>query len=164
MIRRFLATKPKFGSSTAPPTVPVKGFFLILVENYGLIPRSKCGTYYTVDRNYRPFSVFLMNVMPLKWSIFVICRSNLSRPTQIFGPKSLGKRAFRFKKYFYVKIILEFPEFKTFEELHRWSLNNHEQFWARMSKSMISWDKEFTVTGKTTVGVPLVLLVKTARK
>ena len=44
---------------------------------------------------------------------------------------------------------LEFPEFKTFEELHRWSLNNHEQFWARMSKSMISWDKEFTVTGKT---------------
>ena len=44
--------------------------------------------------------------------------------------------------------FLEFPEFKTFEELHRWSLNNHEQFWARMSKSMISWDKEFTVTGK----------------
>ena len=30
MIRRFLATKPKFGSSTAPPTVPVKGFLLIL--------------------------------------------------------------------------------------------------------------------------------------
>ena len=45
-------------------------------------------------------------------------------------------------------IFLEFPEFKTFEELHRWSLNNHEQFWARMSKSMISWEKDFTLTGK----------------
>ena len=64
----------------------------------------------------------------------------------------------------FVKIILEFPEFKTFEELHRWSLNNHEQFWARMSKSMISWDKEFTVTGKNfTVDVALVVPVKTAR-
>ena len=35
MIRRFLATKPKFGSSAAPPTVPVKGFKMVLAgTNY----------------------------------------------------------------------------------------------------------------------------------
>ena len=38
----------------------------------------------------------------------------------------------------------EFPEFTTFEQLHRWSLENHEEFWGRVSRSMISWDKPFT--------------------
>ena len=113
MIRRFLATKPKFGSSTAPPTVPVKGFLLILAgfesRNSGKI-RSD------------PFPAKTWAIREKNGLIFVTKFSNF---------------------YF-----LEFPEFKTFEELHQWSLNNHEQFWARMSKSMISWDTEFSITGK----------------
>ena len=111
MIRRFLATKPKFGSSTAPPTVPVKGFKMVLAgKNYRNSRKIRCDPF-RIRRD--PFRAVRFRILEL----------------EIF--------------YF-----LEFPEFKTFEELHRWSLNNHEQFWARMSKSMISWDKEFTVTGK----------------
>ena len=64
MIRRFLATKPKFGSSTAPPTVPVKGFFLILADSYAKF----------LDQNTRSveiiahFLVYLMKLVFLKWS------------------------------------------------------------------------------------------------
>ena len=40
----------------------------------------------------------------------------------------------------------EFPEFKSFEELHRFSVNNHEEFWGKVAKSQIKWHKEFTIT------------------
>ena len=40
----------------------------------------------------------------------------------------------------------EFPEFRSFEELHKFSINNHEEFWGKVAKSQIKWEKEFTVT------------------
>ena len=40
----------------------------------------------------------------------------------------------------------EFPEFRSFEELHKFSINNHDDFWGKVAKSQIKWEKEFTVT------------------
>ena len=45
-------------------------------------------------------------------------------------------------------IVPEFPEFESFQELHNYSIKNHEEFWARMSRSMISWQEDFSITGK----------------
>jgi hypothetical protein len=42
----------------------------------------------------------------------------------------------------------EFPEFTTFEEIYKYSIENHEDFWKRIAKTQIKWDKEFTITGK----------------
>ena len=42
--------------------------------------------------------------------------------------------------------VSEFPEFQSFHDLHRYSIDHHEEFWARISRSMISWEKEFTIT------------------
>ena len=52
MIRRFLATKPKFGSSTAPPTVPVKGFhWFWSVENTEITGKYRVNRFWP---NYGP--------------------------------------------------------------------------------------------------------------
>ena len=44
--------------------------------------------------------------------------------------------------------ISEFPEFQSFHDLHRYSIDHHEEFWARISRSMISWEKDFTITAR----------------
>ena len=71
MIRRFLATKPKFGSSTAPPTVPVKGFLFVLA-----------GIKYRKSRKIPFFAVtrflahFAENFRSQKWSFWAYLSTN----------------------------------------------------------------------------------------
>ena len=63
----------------------------------------------------------------------MIARGRLKHLTRCFGQSTAPA----------TQSFPEFPEFTTFEQLHRWSLANHEEFWARVSRSMIAWDKPF---------------------
>ena len=57
----------------------------------------------------------------------------------------------------------EFSELKSFEEIHKYSINNHEEFWGRIARSQIKWHKDFTTTGFGSKQVYLNSITKKAR-
>ena len=123
--RNILRRISSFGTSKAPPTTPVPGKLKVNSVESGrswLESRRSSAYLWFSLRSTLPSS-FIQRMKISAWILTLISpEHNLT--------------------------ISEFPEFQSFHDLHRYSIDHHEEFWARISRSMISWEKDFTITAR----------------